>query len=358
VCCVETAELRRTRTDAGDGRAREGLATAADEPWLAELVASAALAGEDVLAALCLARLVGPRLPLPGQGRTTARWRVLRELGRTNLTVARVVEAHSDALAILAEAGVAAEPDATYGVFAAEGPGEPLRARTARSAGGGAVLVGTKPWCSLGSELDTALVTAHAEGGRRLFAVDLRDPRVVPEPTSGWVARGLRTVTSTSLRFDGAPAHPVGETGWYLTRPGFAWGGIGVAACWYGAALGLQDRLMASMRDQPDDLAAMHVGRVDVALYAAGAALRVAADAVDGGVAGGGAGSLLALRTRTIVAQAVELTLEQVGHALGPAPLAFDEDHARRAADLTIYVRQHHGERDVAALGRAVRSAS
>jgi hypothetical protein len=54
------------------------------------------------------------------------------------------------------------------------------------------------------------------------------------------------------------------------------------------------------------------------------------------------------------VADAVERTLTQVGHALGPAPLAFDEEHARRVADLQLYVRQHHAERDLAALGRAV----
>jgi len=33
------------------------------------------------------------------------------------------------------------------------------------------------------------------------------------------------------------------------------------------------------------------------------------------------------------------------------APLAFDEEHARRAADLELYIRQHHAERDLARLG-------
>jgi hypothetical protein len=36
---------------------------------------------------------------------------------------------------------------------------------------------------------------------------------------------------------------------------------------------------------------------------------------------------------------------------LGPGPLAFDEPHARRVADLTLYVRQHHADRDLAGLG-------
>jgi hypothetical protein len=91
-----------------------------------------------------------------------------------------------------------------------------------------------------------------------------------------------------------------------------------------------------------------------VALHGAQAALHLAADDVDGGRAVGAQGALLALRVRSVVADAVETVLRQVGHALGPAPLAFDDVHARRVADLELYVRQHHGERDLAALGRSV----
>jgi hypothetical protein len=40
-----------------------------------------------------------------------------------------------------------------------------------------------------------------------------------------------------------------------------------------------------------------------------------------------------------------------VGRALGPAPLATDREHAQRVADLTVYLRQHHAERDLARLG-------
>jgi hypothetical protein len=76
-----------------------------------------------------------------------------------------------------------------------------------------------------------------------------------------------------------------------------------------------------------------------------------AAALIDDGKAEGGAGQELGLRVRAVVADAAERTLRQVGHALGPAPLAFDEEHARRVADLELYVRQHHAERDLARLG-------
>ena len=166
------------------------------------------------------------------------------------------------------------------------------------------------------------------------------------------MARGLRAVPSGPVHFASTPARPVGGPGWYLTRPGFAWGGIGVAACWYGGARALADRLGAIAAKRGGELMHLAVGRVDVGLLAARLALTDAARTVDAGRAEGAAGEVLALRVRSVVAAAAEQTLTLVGHALGPAPLAFDETYARRTADLELYIRQHHAERDLAALGR------
>jgi len=320
--------------------------------WAAPLVAAAGLADEDIPAALQLAAQYGRQLPLPGGGQSAGRWAVLADVARQNLTVARVLEAHSDALAILAEAGQDA-PDGTWGVFAAESAQHRLLA--APGPGPGQVLLtGVKPWCSLAGQLDSALVTAHAGQERQLFRVSLRHPSVTVDPPGAWVARGLRTVTSQPVRFDATPAAAVGGPGWYLTRPGFAWGAIGVAACWLGGARGLQDTLLRASAGREGELAALHAGIVDAALYAAEAALASAACDLDAGRADGRDGDLLALRVRAVIAEAAEQTIRQVGHALGPAPLAFDEEHARRVADLELYVRQHHAERDLARLGAAV----
>ena len=331
------------RPEAAPGSARSAVPV-----WAEPLLHACRGAGEDIGAALQLAADYGTRLPQPGCGQTATRWAVLGAVAERNLTVARVLEAHSDALAILAEAG-AEMPEGTWGVFAAEAPGQQLEAA---ERDGRFILTGTKPWCSLAGHLDSALVTARTGHDRQLFRVSLRHPSVHPEPPSGWIARGLRTVTSVAVRFDGTPAEPVGVPGWYLTRPGFAWGGIGVASCWHGGARGLQATLLRMSPGRPGDLTDLHAGVVDAALHASQAVLDGAAAAVDGRYAAGAAGEILALRVRAVVADAVERTVRQVGHALGPAPLAFDEDHARRVADLELYVRQHHGERDLARLGR------
>ncbi|MGZ4747986.1 MAG: acyl-CoA dehydrogenase [Oryzihumus sp.] len=307
--------------------------------------------GADVGDHLLLAADLGHRVPLPASGRTRQRWELLASMAAVDLTAARVLEAHLDALAILAEAGLSsmAGPGTTWGVFAAEGPRVRLDAVDQPDTGW--VVTGTKPWCSLAASLTHALVTAHVSGGRRLFAVPLRHPGVTVV-SGAWHARGLVDVPSGPVHLVEVPAQPVGETDWYLRRPGFAHGGIGVAACWYGGAVGLARALARSLDARsPDQMAYWHLGQVDLALVAARQALAVAAVEVDAGRAEGEVGEVLALRTRSIVAAAAETTITAVGHALGPAPLTLDPDHATRVADLTVYLRQHHAERDVARLG-------
>ena len=330
----------------------------ADVPPEADVQLAAAAVDGQAGRAVELARRIGRWLPLPGGGRTATRWRLLSAVAAGDLTAARVVEAHTDALAILAEARTDADvesfqvpDDSTWGVFAAEGGGTRL---DAARAGDGWVLTGSKPWGSLAGRLTHALITAHTGGARRLFAVELSNPAVRTDET-GWVARGLADVPSGVVRLDGCPAVPVGTDDWYLRRPGFAWGGIGVAACWYGGAVGVSRRLRdAATAREPDQIALMHLGAVDAALSAARTLLAAAAADVDAGAANGPAGSLLAARVRTVVAGAAEDVLRRVGHALGPAPLALELPHARRVADLELYLRQHHAERDEAALGARV----
>src|SRR6476660_3783174 len=102
-----------------------------------------------------------------------------------------------------------------------------------------------------------------------MFAIDLNDARVTVEPATGWAARGLVEVPSTAIRLPHCPAEPVGPPGWYYRRPGFAWGGMGVAACWLGGAVAVarsfRDALQAA-EDRgraADQVALAHLGEID-----------------------------------------------------------------------------------------------
>lgn len=332
---------------------------------LAAVARTARECGDDPVEALRLATTLAPQLPPPGS-ETAHRWEVLATLGAVDLTMARCAEPHVDAQGILLEleaerpgerdrvlGEVAAGPSSTWGVWAAEA--RDLRVE-ARFVDGRWVLDGVKPWCSLADLVSHALVTAHlVDGRRRLFAVDVRSDGVQPQP-SDWAPSGLRRVISGSVRLTDAEAVPVGEAGWYLQRPGFSHGGIGVAACWYGGAVAVARRV-ASHGDQRrlDQVGHLHLGTVDLALHTARTALDHAARLVDQGEARGEAGRVLALRTRAVVRQAAEQVLHEAAHAMGPAPLT-EATHARRVDDLALYLRQEHGERDVAALGRCIDS--
>ncbi len=281
-----------------------------------------------------------------------ATWELLAGVAARDVAAARMLEPHLDALAILGEAadagvGPSLDTSGSWGVFAAEAPGVRLEARRD---GGTWTLHGTKPWCSLAADLDRALVTAWvADDRRQLFALDLRDPAVSAR-SGPWHARGLDRVVSAPIDVEGAVVVPIGEPGWYLDRPGFAHGAVGVAACWWGGAIPVREALAeAAAQARADQLARVHLGRVDVALWAARAVLVDTARVFDAGSSA--SEGLRAHRARAVVADAVEATLAGAAHALGPAPLTVDRSHAQRVADLQVYVRQHHAERDLARIG-------
>ncbi|HCJ48196.1 MAG TPA: acyl-CoA dehydrogenase [Microbacterium sp.] len=318
----------------------------------------------DVAEILRVAAHASGELPLPGRGQTLVLWDALAGLAARSVEAARIVEPHLDAIAILAQAredgadlgrldgmSDAASP-ATWGVFAAEGAGVHLQARRESDEWR---LSGTKPWCSLAGTLSHALVTAWVDDeNRQLFAVDLRDPDVRPR-TGPWVSRGLHRVVSAPVDFDAAPAQPIGDVGWYLRRPGFSWGGIGVAAIWWGGAAPLVTAIADAARSERADQAAhVYAGRADAAQWTARLALEHAAARVDAGARADPAESkLLAARVRAVVADAADEIIALADRALGPAPLTTDDAHAGRVADLRIYLRQHHAERDLARLGAA-----
>jgi alkylation response protein AidB-like acyl-CoA dehydrogenase len=290
-------------------------------------------------------------LPLPGSGATAQRWDRLAALAQEDIVAARIAEAHADAVAILDElAGKPARPGELWGVWAAESPDTALTA----SAGADVRLRGTKAWCSAAGQCTHALVTARLPGGDRgLFAVAVDGPAVRPLPST-WRNVGMAESDTRSVQFVNAHAVPVGGPGDYLNRPGFWHGAVGVAACWLGGARAVAEPLYQRAKDgSPDEHALAHLGAVDAALAAAQALLRDAAAEFDADPSDcSDRAQLLARRCRAVVEHAVDAAITRTGRALGAGPLCQDGRHARRVADLTIYVRQSHAERDLADLGR------
>ncbi|HKN96499.1 MAG TPA: acyl-CoA dehydrogenase, partial [Pseudonocardiaceae bacterium] len=65
-----------------------------------------------------------------------------------------------------------------------------------------------------------------------------------------------------------------------------------------------------------------------------------------------------AVRTaKAAVERAAWDTRDRVPRITGPTPLCRDRWFAQRLADLEVYVRQHHAEKDLATLGEEVLTA-
>lgn len=300
----------------------------------------------------CLQALVEAgldQLPLPGNGQTLERFQRLAEVGGHDLGLCKLYEGHTDALAIIQQLGGSPTPGSTWGMWAAEPP----QARVRVSPSGHMVLLnGRKAWCSGAAVLSHALLTAWDEQDRQqLVAVALDQPGV-NVTHDGWQAVGMGATGSVEVLFEGAEAQAIGNLGDYLQRPGFWQGGIGIAACWYGAAQSIAERLRRHCAQRQEPHALAHLGAVDSALHAAAEVLRVSALAIDAAPLDDA--ELLARRARSVVEHSTELVIQHVGHALGAGPYCKDRQFAQLIADLPVFLRQSHAERDLAALGLKV----
>jgi alkylation response protein AidB-like acyl-CoA dehydrogenase len=295
----------------------------------------------------------GGRLPLPGSGRTWARFEGLKTCAAADLSVGRLVEGHVDALAILAEAGVTGRhPGAAYGVWAAfSGSGD----LEAEAVPGGWRLQGSKAFCSGSSSVQRALVTARTSDGPRLFDIDVAE-HVVSVDADSWPAVGMADSDSQTLTFDGpvvAATDAIGGPGFYSARPGFWFGAVGVAACWYGGAVGLVDHLLTTLRPEPGEHVLADLGRAVTRISAMGDVLLDAARCIDADPHDAdGSARLRAFKVRQTVHDSSLEVLSATAAAGGARPLCHHRSQARRAADLYVYLAQHHGGADAAEIGR------
>ncbi len=285
-----------------------------------------------------------PALPLPGHGQTLQRWRALARMGAHDLCLAKVLEAHHDAVAILAGLHHPPAPEGgLMAVWAAHAPGSVLAFDARRG-----TVSGEKAWCSGADLVDAALVTVRDEAGDWLLKVDIDESVTMQQ--SAWAAPGMASVRSATARFNATPAVPVGTVDAYLQRPGFWHGGAGIAAVWFGAAAQLAESVRGSAGGE---LRERLLGCIGMALGPAAASLRELASAID--AEPGSTHQQAVVLARSVVERACVEVLDLAGRALGPAPMCLDGEHARRWADLTVFIRQSHADRDWATLGAAMK---
>jgi alkylation response protein AidB-like acyl-CoA dehydrogenase len=175
-----------------------------------------------------------------GEAGAAALLRLFMLLGEASLPIARLYEAHVNALQLMIRYGsetlaVRCARDAAQGHLFALWVTDPAGARLVlEPAGLGFVLHGHKDFCSGAGKATRALITAATEAGTRMLAVRLEpETRVLQSRIK---LGGMRAAVTGSVAFSGMAVEAedlIGEPGDYLREPVFS------AGAWRGSAAAL-----------------------------------------------------------------------------------------------------------------------
>jgi len=181
--------------------------------------------------------------------------RLLALLGEANLSVARLYEAHVNAIQLAFRYGSAemkarcAEDVARKNLFAlwvTDPPGGGVRLD-------GNVLTGAKAFCSGAGAATRALITAATPAGAQMLILPLAQARVIP---SGIKLAGMRAAITGSVDFSGisvSRADLLGEPENYLREPVFSAGAWRGSAAAFGGLTALVNLHRTEMRDRKRD---------------------------------------------------------------------------------------------------------
>jgi alkylation response protein AidB-like acyl-CoA dehydrogenase len=285
----------------------------------------------------------------PGAGRTAERLAWLMNATRVHdISLGRLAEAHLDAVSILHESDREPVPGCVYGVWASSSRDEPMLVDGR--------LTGTKRFCSGVDIVDRALVTVRTTPADVLVDVDVSTIR---HDASSWNSPALVDTATGNAVFHGQPVSTgdvVGTAEWYLERAGFWHGACGPAACWAGGAIGLVDAAARLLDDDPHRSA--HIGALIAAQWSLTAMLDQAGDEIDRDPADRLDAELRARSLRHLTERTCADVADRFSRAFGPRPFVADGAIAQRFADLHLYMRQHHGERELGAIADLARPSA
>jgi alkylation response protein AidB-like acyl-CoA dehydrogenase len=188
----------------------------------------------DEVARLRLAGALSPPLPIRGGIGAGVLASLLSLVGQGNLSVGRILEAHINALHLIARYGEAApwHDERLFALWVTDPPESGLRMRRIRNR---IVLTGGKQFCSGAGFATAALVTAQdADCGTRMLLLRLGNGETVtslPSPL-----QGMRAAVTGAVDFTGCETSTdalLGQPGDYLKEPDFS------AGAWRGSAVAL-----------------------------------------------------------------------------------------------------------------------
>ena len=285
-------------------------------------------------------------------------------IGRADIPLSRLAEGHIDALRIAGQAERTLQRGQLYGVWASRSGATGIRAV---AVDGGWQLHGTIRFASGAGLLDRALVPVWTGDDQHLL-IDLAVGDL-PTDDSDWRTSAMRQSRSHTVTLEGVVVADavIGEENFYLQRPGFFPGGVGVAAVWTGGAARVIDLLLAWLGERQSSTVTLRLGRIRTHITAATAVVRQTGVRLDDLLTPMGEprftipdGYLrqIATEARAAVAQAVRATLDEARTIAGPAGVAFDGDLSGALDDLGLYTLQQNRDNDAVYLGEMLYPAN
>lgn len=325
--------------------------------WLDQLLAELPvkpLSGDYRAVAKKMLSHINSDVPPSGAGQSSERLDFLIEVGRRDLSLARLIEGHMDATQILREAQRPINEYSLYAIWAAGGPTDTLQIVQNGVDRWSSKLMGCKPFCSGSDIVDRALIYLYPNEQLVEVAIGSEDAaKFCRFDSTGWQSPAFYETHTWSVIFDGLAlekADFIGGPRWYFDRPGFCCGAFAPAACWTGGAMALVDSMRH--RTLKDGHSKAHLGAMVAMLCNMRSMLNWAAGQVDADPFNC-SGQLFpaALVVRHQIERGCTEIIDRFGRTLGPRPYAFENDNARRIAELQLYIRQCHAERDLEELG-------
>ena len=269
----------------------------------------------------------------------------LAEVAGIDLCLARLVEGHVDARRILAQAGTR-PVDGVYGVWASRSAGTGVRAIQGPE---GWHLSGQVRFASGVDVIDRVLLPGWVDDRTHLLFDIAAD--VVQPDRSTWHTSAMDASRSFTVVVDSIAGDPIGEENFYLDRPGFVVGGLGVAAVWAGGARAVTDQVATGLRTfsaSPHQL--RRLGRMEQAAWQAGVLVEHVAERIDDLDRGAVERSVASARSGVV--DACETVIDEAAKIVGPGGLVGSARLARTLADLQLYIRQHHADHTWEAAGQ------